>query len=407
MFQINNSMLIEPRKLTWPYGWCGHIPFVSWLIEEQRPNVIVELGTHSGNSYLAMCQAVAENGIGTKCYAVDTWKGDEHAGNYDEDVYNQLFKYHNEHYAAFSNLMRMTFDEANTYFGEKSIDLLHIDGFHTYESVEHDFKNWLFKMSENGIVLFHDVNVRERNFGVWKLWEELCTQYPNYEFKHSHGLGVLFVGKASLSILIERLKTESVNSDALVAKMFARLGELIFLKTHLDVNENVSQNKLNIDIGQEIDRVKNLIENKQNEIIHHTDQLVKTVTEHFSSSVKKNELIELKLDIQQQLIKKLTEHIDYTNDSIQSNLKVQQQLLNKIIERHSIWNIQPLRFFSLVLKGQKKEAIKPFKKAIRSLLRRLYYKFPSKWQPALLDWAIKVHPSWFKNHPRVLLNKKK
>lgn len=400
-------MLIEPRKLTWPYGWCGHIPFVSWLIEEQRPNVIVELGTHSGNSYLAMCQAVAENGIGTKCYAVDTWKGDEHAGNYDEDVYNQLFKYHNEHYAAFSNLMRMTFDEANTYFSEKSIDLLHIDGFHTYDVVEHDFKNWLSKMSENGIVLFHDINVRERNFGVWKLWEELCTQYPNYEFKHSHGLGVLFVGKASLSILIERLKTESVNSDALVAKMFARLGELIFLKTHLDVNENVSQNKLNIDIGQEIDRVKNLIENKQNEIIHHTDQLVKTVTEHFSSSVKKNELIELKLDIQQQLIKKLTEHIDYTNDSIQSNLKVQQQLLNKIIERNSIWNIQPLRFFSLVLKGQKKEAIKPFKKAIRSLLRRLYYKFPSKWQPALLDWAIKVHPSWFKNHPRVLLNKKK
>ncbi|WP_239350282.1 HAD-IA family hydrolase [Snodgrassella communis] len=436
MFQINNSMMIEPRKLTWPYGWCGHIPFVSWLIEEQRPNVIVELGTHSGNSYLAMCQAVAENGIGTKCYAVDTWKGDEHAGNYGEEVFNQLAKYHNKHYAGFSNLMRMTFDEANTYFSEKSIDLLHIDGFHTYDVVEHDFKNWLSKMSENGIVLFHDINVRERNFGVWKLWEELCTQYPNYEFKHSHGLGVLFVGNASHSILNEKLKTEHINSDALVASLFARLGELVCLKTELNVNEHSSQDELNANIVQEVDCIKKFIENKQNEIIQQNNQLIKIVTEHLSSITEKNKLIELNLGIQQQLMKTITEHIDYNDektdsiqsnldiqqqliktvtehinynneksDSIQLNLMMQQQLLEKLVKRHSIWNIQPLRFFSLILQGKTKEAIKPFKRAIRSILRKLYYQFPKRWQPALLDWAIKVHPSWFKKHPRVLLNK--
>ncbi|WP_100154008.1 HAD-IA family hydrolase [Snodgrassella alvi] len=409
MFQINNSMLTEPRKLTWPYGWCGHIPFVSWLVEEQQPNVIVELGTHSGNSYLAMCQAVAENGIGTKCYAVDTWKGDEHAGNYDEEVFNQLAKYHNEHYAGFSNLMRMTFDEANTYFSEKSIDLLHIDGFHTYDVVEHDFKNWLSKMSENGIILFHDINVRERNFGVWKLWEELCTQYPNYEFKHSHGLGVLFVGNASKVILTEKLKTENANSDALVARLFARLGELVYLKTELNCNDNLSQNKLNVNIDQEFDCIKKFIENKQNEIIDHNNQFVKMITDRLSYAIEKNEIIESKLDIQKQLIKTITERIDYNdekNDIIHSNLlKMQQQILKQFVERPSIWDIQPLRFFSLMLKGRKKEAIKPFKKAIRGILRMLYYQFPKRWQPALLDWAIKVHPSWFKNHPRVLLNK--
>jgi hypothetical protein len=76
--------------------------------------------------------------LGTKCYVVDTWKGNEHEGNYDGKVFNQLTKYHNEHYAGFSNLMCMTFYEANTYFSERSIDLLHIDGFHTYGIVEHD-----------------------------------------------------------------------------------------------------------------------------------------------------------------------------------------------------------------------------------------------------------------------------
>jgi len=49
-------------------------------------------------------------------------------------------------------------------------------------------------MSDKGIILFHDTNVRKRDFGVFELWNEVSETYLNFEFFHSYGLGVLGVG---------------------------------------------------------------------------------------------------------------------------------------------------------------------------------------------------------------------
>lgn len=186
-----------PRSLQFPDAWAGHLPFAAWVMREVSPKIFVELGTHSGNSYFAFCQAVVEAGIPSKCYAVDTWQGDEHAGEYGEDVFANVNAHHQQHYAGFSRLLRMTFDDAATCFSDGSIGLLHIDGLHTYEAVRHDFETWRPKLAPGAVVMFHDTNVRERNFGVWKLWEELQAIYPNHlEFVHSHGLGVLQLNNA-------------------------------------------------------------------------------------------------------------------------------------------------------------------------------------------------------------------
>jgi GT2 family glycosyltransferase len=181
-----------PNSLVPPNAWAGHLPFAAWLIRQMAPAVFVELGTHSGNSYFSFCQSVAENKLSTRCCAVDTWQGDEHAGQYSEAVYEKVNAHNHEHYDRFSRLMRMTFDEAVAFFSDASIDLLHIDGLHTYHAVKHDFETWLPKLAPGAVVMFHDTNVRELDFGVWKFWEELQAQYPNHlEFLHSHGLGVL------------------------------------------------------------------------------------------------------------------------------------------------------------------------------------------------------------------------
>lgn len=227
------SILDEPSRLTDITSWHEHIPFAFWIVAILQPKTFVELGTHKGDSYGAFCQAVAQLGLSTKCYAVDTWKGDEHAGFYEEDVFTEFKTYHDQQYGQFSQLIRSTFDEALEHFSGGSIDLLHIDGLHTYNAVRHDLDCWLPKMSRKGVILLHDTNVHERGFGVWKLWKELKEQFPSFEFTHGHGLGILMTGKMApekLEALLAPRKEVKEN----VRRLFYLLGNRVALQRNND-----------------------------------------------------------------------------------------------------------------------------------------------------------------------------
>jgi GT2 family glycosyltransferase len=199
--QIGDELFWEPLRVVPPEPWVGHIPFAFWLVKALRPEMFVELGTHSGNSFSAFCQAITTLGIPGRAFAVDTWRGDEHAGQYGEEIFEDLSAFNNAYYLGFASLLRTTFDDARRYFAEGSIDLLHIDGLHSYDAVKHDFENWRSALSRRAVVVFHDINVRERDFGVWKLWLELSDRYPSFQFDHSHGLGVLGVGGDQTALL--------------------------------------------------------------------------------------------------------------------------------------------------------------------------------------------------------------
>jgi hypothetical protein len=209
-------------------AWIGHIPFAFWIIDVHRPKVLVELGTHAGVSYCAFAQAVQRLKLPTQCFAVDTWKGDENAGFYPEEVFEEFSRYHDTRFASFSRLVRSTFDRTLEHFGDGTVDLLHIDGLHTFEAVTHDFETWLPKLSPRGVVLFHDINVRENDFGVWKLWADLCDRYRHFSFHHGHGLGVLGVGKdvgPELKWLFDLSDNATQNATATFVRLFfERLG---------------------------------------------------------------------------------------------------------------------------------------------------------------------------------------
>ena len=187
------SLYFSPLRYR-PHGignWSGHIPFACDLIASLRPSVFVELGTHLGESYFAFCQAIAEGRTQCKAYAVDIWQGDLHTGAYGDEVFDEVAAYNRYRYSEFSQLLRMFFDEAIGRFEPESIDLLHIDGLHTYEAVRRDFDTWWPRVRPGGIVLLHDTFERNADFGVWKLLSELSENFPTREFDHSNGLGVV------------------------------------------------------------------------------------------------------------------------------------------------------------------------------------------------------------------------
>lgn len=214
-----------------PSAWIEHVPFSFWLIANFKPNSLIELGVYNGTSYFSFCQAIERLNLNTKAYGIDTWKGDEHAGFYNDDIFERVSFYNVNNYSRFSTLIRSSFDNAREYFTEKSIDLLHIDGLHTYEAVKHDFETWLPVLSENAIVIFHDINVRERKFGVFQFWEELKLQYPHFEFDFGFGLGVITLGNNHVPVLQALFKeNKSATNYSFLRNLFAERG-YFFKKT--------------------------------------------------------------------------------------------------------------------------------------------------------------------------------
>lgn len=259
-----DSLFWRAERLGSPSAWWQHVPFAHWIVCATEPRLLVELGTHTGVSYAAFCQAVLREQLPTRCHAVDTWLGDVQAGEYGEEVYEDLRRFHDERFGAFSTLLRCTFDEALGQIEDGAVDLLHIDGLHTYDAVSHDFESWAPKLSSRAVVLFHDTNERGGEFGVWRLWDELRRRYPSFEFLHGHGLGVLAVGEQAPAAAAALCGLTDPAAIAAVRSRFARLGERWFQETGGRLFQQ--------DLGQRLATAAGEADHLRAEVARHVDE---------------------------------------------------------------------------------------------------------------------------------------
>ena len=141
-----------------------------------QPEVVVEIGTKFGGTFMIWC----ELSPGIKI-SVDVVEG-IHGGVTREstDKRNNMFKelYPDKCFFIEGNSHdSSTYDDLVNTLNGKQIDFLFIDGDHTYEGVKQDYKMYSSLVKNGGYIAFHDINDtqrhRDRNVYVGKLWNEL------------------------------------------------------------------------------------------------------------------------------------------------------------------------------------------------------------------------------------------
>ena len=77
--------------------------------------------------------------------------------------------------------------------GDNKLDLLFIDGDHSYEGVKNDFELYSSLVKENGLICFHDIIPSSWGFGVPRFWNEIKMRYEHIEIIESQnqdGFGI-------------------------------------------------------------------------------------------------------------------------------------------------------------------------------------------------------------------------
>ncbi len=211
-----------------PTAWQGHIPFLFALMETLRPRRYVELGTHAGASFFAACQHIRSNDDYGEAVAIDLWTGDRQAGFYKETVFENFKYLLNRHFPKNGKFIRGYFADAVSSFEDASIDLLHIDGLHTFDAVKQDYETWRPKLAENGVIIFHDTNEFQTDFGVWQFFEMVRSEAAkSFQFRHGHGLGVLAFGNAGANPAIEMLTHFNTRPER-IESFFATLSKALY-----------------------------------------------------------------------------------------------------------------------------------------------------------------------------------
>jgi len=180
-------------------AWTGHRDFARWLTRNTKSDVIVELGVDYGYSTFTFADSL--KGTTGMIYGVDLFMGDIHTGH--RNTLDFVKKAIADHSVTNLELVIGEFDTISKLWN-KPIDILHIDGLHTYDAVKNDFTRWSPHVTENGIVLFHDIAVH--HFGVKEFFRELSGGYKLF-FLHSAGLGIFTKNKQLRDAIMAKFST--------------------------------------------------------------------------------------------------------------------------------------------------------------------------------------------------------
>lgn len=172
--------------------------FMDFLSARGFPNRILEIGTGLGGTSYFFSRLANR---GSTVVTVDIAPAAEQfVGLYNRRAYPRTkCVVGNSH-------DHLTVEEVTRVLGSGPVDLLYIDGDHSYEGVARDFELYQRFCREGTLVAFHDIVPDWRQTRgiptdadsgqVWRLWRELRSRYRHWEFveqedQDGFGIGVI------------------------------------------------------------------------------------------------------------------------------------------------------------------------------------------------------------------------
>lgn len=176
-------------------GWSSGHPFLTEVIQEKRPQIIIEMGVWKGGSVITMGNKLKELKIDGAIIAVDTWLG---AWDHwiEPNLKNELC-FQNGYPRLFDKFLTniinaeltdyvipFPLDSVNAYHVIKArdiyADVIHIDGGHDYTAVQIDVNFWWKRLKKGGVMIIDDYNENGQ------FWPEVFEAVNDFLKENAH-----------------------------------------------------------------------------------------------------------------------------------------------------------------------------------------------------------------------------
>lgn len=165
------------------------------LLNELNPKFILEIGTAAGGTLFLLSRIASEH---STIISIDLPGGPFGGGYpfYKTPLYKSFRDSGQQMYLIRANSHeKATMERIKSNLKDNKIDVLFIDGDHTYEGVAKDFEIYSPFVRKNGIIAFHDiVESPQDGYGVPKFWKEIKKQYQFEEFVENWDQGGFGIG---------------------------------------------------------------------------------------------------------------------------------------------------------------------------------------------------------------------